>query len=65
MQRWRMRMISGSGDWLSGLWHHAQPRGQPFMKTVLLTPGPSWREKRWTLKTSPLRITVSGGWLAK
>ena len=59
MQRWRMRTISGSGDWLSGLWHQAQARGHPFMKTVLLTPGPSWREKRWMLKTSPLRMLMA------
>jgi hypothetical protein len=29
------------GDIPSGLWHHAQLRGQPFKKMVILMPGPS------------------------
>jgi hypothetical protein len=37
-------MISGREDWLSGLWHHQQERGQPLRKTVVLNPGPSWME---------------------
>ena len=60
MQRWRRRTNSGAGDWLSGLWHQAQQSGQPFMKTVVRTPGPSWSEKRCTLKTRPVRIRPPG-----
>ena len=65
MQRWRRRTNSGDGDWLSGLWHHAQLSGQPFMKTVVRTPGPSWSENRCTLKTRPVCITSPGGRPAK
>jgi hypothetical protein len=38
--------------------HQKQRRGQPFMKTVVRMPGPSWMLKRWMLKTSPLFLSV-------
>ena len=31
----------GRGESPSGLWHHWQRSGQPFMNTVVRTPGPS------------------------
>ena len=31
----------GNGDKPSGLWHHEQRSPQPFIKTVVLIPGPS------------------------
>jgi hypothetical protein len=43
----------GNGDIPSGLWHHRQFRGHPFMKKVTLIPGPSWIEYLLTLKISP------------
>ena len=38
----------------SGLWHHAQRSGQPFRKTVVRMPGPSWMAKRRMSKTMPV-----------
>src|SRR5450759_862244 len=38
----------------SGLWHHLQRSGQPFMNTVVLIPGPSSMEKRCMLKAMPV-----------
>ena len=44
MQRLSRTIISGSRDWLSGLWHHQQRNGHPFRKTAVRMPGPSWME---------------------
>ena len=44
MQRLSRTIISGSRDWLSGLWHHQQRSGHPFRKTAVRMPGPSWME---------------------
>jgi len=52
-----MTVTSGSGDRLSGLWHHQQSSGHPLRKTVVRMPGPSWSEYRWILKTAPLTKT--------
>ena len=41
MQRSGSGIGSGAGDWLSGLWHHAQRSGQPLRNTVVRMPGPS------------------------
>jgi hypothetical protein len=53
MQRPGRSHSSGSGDWLSGLWHHQQDSGQPFKNTVVRMPGPSWMEKRRMSKIKP------------
>jgi len=45
--------VSWKGEIPSGLWHHMQFRGHPFMKKVTLIPGPSWIEYLLTLKISP------------
>src|SRR5450759_79737 len=45
----------------SGLWHHTQLRGHPFMKTVVRIPGPSSIEKRWMLKILPVRPPLPAG----
>jgi hypothetical protein len=47
-------IISGARTVDSGLWHQAQRRGHPFMKTVVRMPGPSLTEKRCMLKTMPI-----------
>ena len=39
-------------DWLSGLEHHAQRRGQPFRNTTVLIPRPSFKLNFWILKIS-------------
>jgi hypothetical protein len=54
-----MIIRTGADSMPSGLWHQAQERGQPLRNTVVRTPGPSWTEHRWMLKTSP--VTVSEG----
>ncbi len=38
----------------SGLLHHGQRSGQPFMDTVVRMPGPSWIANFWMLNTSPV-----------
>ena len=60
--------ISGVKFCDSGLEHHVQCNGQPFKKTVVLIPVPSWMLNRWILNTIPLissrpflaRIRASG-----
>ena len=51
--------ISGEPACDSGFEHQAQRRGHPLKNTVVLTPGPSCREKRWMLNTG----AVPGGLL--
>ncbi len=58
-QRSARSASSGSGDWLSGLWHHQQRSGQPFRNTVVRMPGPSWTAKRAMRKTTPVMPTAS------
>ena len=45
----------------SGFWHHRQRRGQPFRKTVVRIPGPSWTENRWRSKTRAV-VTSLRSW---
>jgi len=45
----------------SGFWHQRQRRGQPFRKTVVRIPGPSWTENRWRSKTRPV-VTSLRSW---
>ena len=40
--------------WLSGLAHQRHRRGQPFRKTAVLIPGPSWTEKSMHCIPQPL-----------
>ena len=47
-------MISFLLDSPSGLWHHQQDKGQPFRKTVVRIPGPSWTANRFISKINPL-----------
>jgi len=47
-------LISGKRSQLSGLWHQRHESGQPFRKTVVRIPGPSWMEKRWMSKQTPV-----------
>ena len=37
----------------SGLQHHLHLNTQPFRKTIVRIPGPSWIEYRWTSKMRP------------
>jgi len=53
MHRDSTTLTTGRAAWLSGLWHHQQRNGQPFRKTVVRIPGPSWIEYRWMLSTIP------------
>jgi len=48
-----METLDGTAEIPSGLWHHKQLRGHPFMKKVTLIPGPSWIEYLFTLKMRP------------
>ncbi len=59
-QRSGWTSTSGSGDWLSGLWHHQQRSGQPLRKTVVRMPGPSCTAKRSTRNTTPVTAAGSG-----
>ena len=47
LQRMLIQLSCFLNAWDSGLWHQGQCSGQPFMKTVVLTPGPSCTEKPW------------------
>ena len=42
---------------LSGLRHQRQRSGQPFKKTDVRIPGPSWIENRWISKMRPVTKT--------
>ncbi len=48
------KRIIGVIDWLSGLWHHQQERGHPFMCTVVRVPGPSCMEYFFMSKIIPV-----------
>mgnify|MGYP007112605209 CR=1 FL=1 len=41
VQQFDLCISCGTKDSPSGLWHHIQRSGQPFRKTVVLSPGPS------------------------
>ena len=43
-QRFSRKPSSGLGEMHSGLAHQRQASGQPFRKTVVRIPGPSWTE---------------------
>ena len=45
--------IWGANAMPSGLWHHRQRRGQPFRKTVVLIPGPSFTANSSMLNMVP------------
>jgi hypothetical protein len=51
----------GTCSQFSGLWHHQQLSGHPFRKTVVRMPGPSWVEKRMTLKMVPFILKSDMG----
>ena len=53
MQRSGLIKSSGSKPMPSGLWHHRQESGQPFMKMETRIPGPSCRACRLVSKTRP------------
>ena len=40
--------------------HHLQRSGQPFKKTVVLTPGPSWMENFWILVSKDIHDAIAG-----
>jgi len=54
VQRVLIQINSCDTEMPSGLWHHAQRRGQPFRKTVVRIPGPSLTEYFWMLNTNPV-----------
>ena len=43
----------------SGLWHHRQASGQPFIKTVVRMPGPSWMAYRLISNMKPVVMIIS------
>src|SRR5512143_2920954 len=58
MHALRSKASSGLGWMLSGLQHHLHRREQPFRKTFVRIPGPSFVQKCWMFRTVP--VTVAG-----